>query len=246
MEIGLIESLSISVNLNKVVSNFARISKEITDAFASVNEVLQKYNEHIGELSFMSDQGWYIGLSALEQLNLPDFFQFHREKNFQKIKLYLIENFEDILPKVLIRAKTYLPERKEFIDELHKAFNSKMYFSAIHLSFSLIDGFSHVKWGTGFYDRKNGDRVLLKNTQSSSIKPFSNLLTQINDGNELDGSNKRNLFGVDALNRHNVMHGHSYLHGNMENAIRILLFMDFVFDLYEYQVLVKETPPNLY
>lgn len=212
--------------------------KRTADAFSSSFEAYQISREYflksLENTSHFVSHHWYIGYNLIAALTLGETVEmFSLKDDSSNLDKYIQDLFLEHQNVVFGEIRKAIPHRHKIIDEIEALFKSNYFHAVILLSYSQVDGICHEKLGHGFFDYdKNSQKPrvskidpinkIAKKLAGQLREPRNEITRYI--GKDLETGN----FSGDSFNRHLVMHGHTYKFGSKLNAIRSILFLDFV------------------
>jgi hypothetical protein len=180
---------------------------------------------------------FFIGSFDLEYLNKTLEVWEAKTNNSEfneKLKQIVYQDLEEIEQEV----KNSLKAREHIITEIFRTFELGFFSSMITLTLSQVDGImKEITKKIGFYnsypDSKKENPKMVKYLDSLIyIRHFSDYeLLRITNRHDYELF-KRDINDLSLLNRHSILHGESTEFGNEFNAIKAILLLFFISDLY--------------
>ena len=192
-------------------------------------------------------EGIYLSNYFLNLFDKFDLWQVLENWSEESIKSKFLKKLTETIQDNLNEIKQDLTEkvkkRRNVIQEIFQLYENKYYFGVTVLVLSQVDGMMKeiTKDHVGFYsstdEKKRKQPNRLKHLDHEiSINYFSEFhLLDIKNRNDYMLF-KKNINDLEAFNRHSILHGESSQFGTSLNALKAILLLVFIGDLYDINV----------
>ncbi|GAF05968.1 hypothetical protein [Saccharicrinis fermentans] len=144
-----------------------------------------------------------------------------------QLDIIVNENLEGIEEVI----KLNLNSRKHLVEEIFKLYKLRFYSAMITLSLSQVDGImKEITKRNGFYNSRNEKlKYLDDDLYVGFFSEFELLNVEKRNDYELF---KKDITNMSLLNRHAILHGESVEFGHNINALKVILLLTFIAELY--------------
>lgn len=209
-----------SINYQDLLNNFEEGLKINVE---SINKYLLKEN-------------WYLPNISLE--NMIDLLNIINDESLEDKEKYKAVDF--IMQEIVSKSKDNLKsklnfkfeERQSIFEEMFKAYEEERYILCIPVMLAQIDGICNKILGVNFfskeYEMKNTPKTKRAIERKISEKSLNKL--EISELIPLYFVSKffKKINNENILNRHNILHGTSYMYGNKLNADKCIALIGFL------------------
>jgi hypothetical protein len=207
---------------------------KVTQSFKNLKIAFDIFNERHKHFSEFTKYGWYVSPNIFRELDIEEYSYTIDSLNLKKeieISNLLSSNFERNKILIFDEIIEFLPNRKDIVSEIYKAYESEYYFACINLCYAQTDGISNEFFNYGFFDTEDKELKIKSYVFNQSLSSY--IASQLKqDRNEITRYVKKEVddksFDAGSYNRHLVLHGHSLRYGTKLNAVRAVLLLDFV------------------
>lgn len=230
-----------SENILSKLSAFENISNKIVEGFSALDKIMILYSDPIFKaLIPFSERGWYVSPMSIRSHKMEKLSSILINNNFSEFEDLIMTDSDKIVNQIIADAIILYPDRKNILNEIKSCYENQFYSAVINLSYSQVDGMCNETLGYGFFDKdkkSKTDKKILKIYNEFSKIDYrlaqiikeqlgykKNEITIYSD--EFKDENPDIVFK--SINRHLILHGHSYTYGNKINAMRAILLIDFI------------------
>ncbi len=216
-------------NMGEVARQFDKAFTPLLPQIALAIEGIRRLPEELRPtIRALAERGWYFsGEMGISELRT--FQTWIDSGDFQRIDRYMEDWIGSELDAIKVRACDAYPARAAIISAAIDAHIAGQYALSIPVFLIQVEGMCLDTFGVMLYSTKDGiPKKVRAATEALIDNPFADVfLLPIREPSGLTASNSKRVNFPDALNRHEILHGHDTGYATIGNSLKSISLMEY-------------------